>query len=237
MKKRWKKTSHRFKIKAYRPSSRTVFVDLEPEEFAVYVRRAEKKALPTIKEMRLGPGAAEVLLAQHAKVLATGDSRFTDESITAVASQVLALWLDGYYTPGPDYPFTFEETLQELLKGVKAKEDYTDSFQAYTPLGEDFPRGIREVSGGIVKHPETNLWQIWIMDDGSWEFLAAYRDPGKAQRNLEVLINGVRRGGTLKTAIALYQKLQSQADGETKELPYEMMLYLAEHHERFRIKL
>ena len=219
MNKRRKKTGRRFKITADRHASRTAFVDLEPEEFAVYVRRAEKIALPTIKEMRLGPGVAEVLLAQHAKVLATGDSRFTEESIRAVASQVLILWQDGYYTPGPDYPFTFEETLQELLKGLEAKEDYADSFQAYTPLGEDVPCGIRKVSGGIVKHPETNLWQIWMMDDGPWEFLAAYRDPGKAQRNLETLINGVRRGGTMTSAIALYQRLQSEADGETKELP------------------
>ncbi len=210
---------------------------MEPEELAVYVRRAEKRALPTIKEMRLGPGAAQLLLAQHAQVLATGDPRLTAESITSVANQVLTLWQAGYYTPGPDYPFTFEETLQELREGVKIKEDYTAYFQAYTPVGKEVPRGIGEISGGIVKHPETNLWQIWMMDDGPWEFLAAYRDPGKAQRNLEAIISAARRGGTMTTAKALYRQVQSQADGETKELPYEMVLYLAEHHERFTIKL
>jgi hypothetical protein len=237
MKRRKKKTGHRFKITAYRPSSRTALSEMEPEELAVYVRRAEKKALPTIKEMRLGPGAAQVLLAQHAQVLATGDSRLTTENMTAVANQVMALWQAGYYTPGPDYPFTFEETLQELREGARAKGDYASSFQAYTPFGEDIPRGIREVSGGIVKHPETNLWQIWMMDDGPWELLAAYRDPGKAQRNLETLINAIRQGRPMTRANALYQQLQSQADGETKELPYEMMLYLVEHHKRFTIKL
>ena len=237
MKKRRKKTSRRFKITAYQPSSKKTLAELEPEEFAVYVRRAEKRALPTIKEMRLGPGAAQVLLAQHAQVLATGNSRLTADSMTAVANQVMALWQAGYYTPGPDYPFTFEETLQELREGVKVKEDYTDSFQAYTPVMKDIPHGIREVSGGIVKHPETNLWQIWMMDDGPWEFLAAYRDPGKAQRNLEILISAIRQGRPMSTAKALYQQLQSQADGETEELPYEMMLYLSEHLERFTIKL
>ena len=155
----------------------------------------------------------------------------------AIGNQVLALWQAGYYTPGPDYPFTFEETLQELREGLRAKEDYTDSFQAYTPLGVDIPCGIREISGGIVKHPETNLWQIWMMDDGPWEFLAAYRDPGKAQRNLETLIKAIREGRPMTMAKALYQQLQSQADGETKELPYEMMLYLVGHHERFTIRL
>ncbi len=72
MKRRKKNTSLRFKITAYQPSSRKTMADLEPEEFAVYVRRAEKKALPTIKEMRLGPGSALVLVAQHAQLLATG---------------------------------------------------------------------------------------------------------------------------------------------------------------------
>ena len=237
MKRRKKHTGHRFKITAHRPSSRTALAEMEPEELVIYVRRAEKKALPTIKEMRLGPGAALVLLAQYAQVLATGDSRLTAESSTAIANQVMALWQAGYYTPGPDYPFTFDETLQELREGAKAKGDYASSFQAYTPFGEDIPRGIREVSGGIVKHPETNLWQIWMMDDGPWEFLAAYRDSGKAQRNLQTLINAIRQGRPMTRAEALYQQLQSQADGETKELPYEMMLYLIEHHERFPIKL
>src|SRR6266704_3062312 len=101
MKKRKRKTGHLFKITAVRHTSSKALVDLEPEEFAAYVRRAEKKALPTIKEMRLGPGAAQVLLAQHAQVLATGDSRFTVESMTVVANQVMALWQAGYYTPGP----------------------------------------------------------------------------------------------------------------------------------------
>jgi len=237
MKRRKKKTGHRFKITAYRPSPKTALAEMEPEELVVYVRRAEKKALPTIKEMRLGPGSALVLVAQHAQLLATGDSRFTEESMLSVTNQVLSVWQDGYYTPGPDYPFTFEEALQELNEGGKAKEDYSDAFQAFTPLGEDIPRGIREISGGIVKHPETNLWQIWLMDDGPCTFLAAFGDPGKAQRNLEKLINTIRDRAAMTTSKALYQQLQSQADGQTQQLPYEMMLYMIEHQERFTIKL
>jgi hypothetical protein len=191
MKRRKKKTSFRFKITAHQPSSHKALVDLEPEEFAIYVRRAEKKALPTIKEMRLSPGAALVLLAQHAQIIATGDTRITEESMLSVTNQVLSLWQDGYYTPGTEYPFTIEETMKELTEGVKVTEDYTKDFQAYTPLGEDIPCGIREIAGGIVKHPETNLWQIWLMDDGPCTFMAAYRDPGKAQSNLEEFINTI----------------------------------------------
>jgi hypothetical protein len=237
MKKRKNNMWHRIKITAYRHTSWTELVDLDPKEFAVYVRRAEKLALPTIKDMKLSPAAAQLVLSQHAQVLATGDSRLTDESILAVSNHVLALWQAGYYTPGPDYPFTFEETLQELREGVKPKEDYADSFRAYTPIGGEVPRGKLEVSGGIVKHPETNLWQIWMMDNGPWETLGAYQDPRKAQRYLEVIINTIRQGTTMTEAKALYRQLLSEADGEAKELPYDMLLYLGEHHERFTIKL
>jgi hypothetical protein len=237
MKRRKKKTGFRFKITSHQPSSNKALVDLEPEEFAVYVRRAEKKALPTIKEMRLGPGSAVVLLAQHAQIFATGDTRITEESMVSVTNRVLSLWQDGYYTPSPEYPFTFEEALRELTEGVKAMENYTGAFQAYTPLGENISCGIREISGGIVKHPETNLWQIWIMDDGPCTFIAAYHEPGKAQRNLEILINTIRHKAMMTTPKDLYQQLQSQADGQTQQLPYEMILYLIEHQENFTIKL
>ncbi len=237
MKKRKKNIDHRIKIKAYRHTSWRELVDLEPEEFAVYVRRAEKLALPTIKDKKLGPAAAQLVLSQHAQVLATGDSRMTEESMLAVSNHVLALWQAGYYTPGPDYPFTFEETLRELREGAKPKEDYADSVRAYTPIGRHVPLSKLEVSGGIVKHPETNLWQIWMMDDGPWESLGAYRDPGKAQRSLEVIINTIRQGTTITEAHALYQQLLSEADGDARDLPYDMLLYLGEHHERFTIKL
>jgi hypothetical protein len=119
MKKRRKKTSHRFKITTNRNIAWTELVDLEPEEFAVYVRRAEKLALPIIKDKKLSPAAAQLVLSQHTQVLATGDSRLTVESIMAVSNQVLGLWQAGYYSPDPDYPFTLEETLQELQEGYR----------------------------------------------------------------------------------------------------------------------
>jgi hypothetical protein len=104
-------------------------------------------------------------------------------------------------------------------------------------LGKIFHVAREQSQGGIVKHPETNLWQIWMMDDGPWDSLGAYRDPGKAQRNLEVIINTIRQGTTIAKAKALYRQLLSEADGEVKELPYDMLLYLGEHYERFMIKL
>jgi hypothetical protein len=223
MKKR--KKGRRFNTSAVRQSPRQRTVELEPEELAIYVRRAEKEVLPIIKEMQLGPGTAQFLLAQQTQVLVTGDPRLTTESGMAIANNVLALWQEGYYTPGSAYPYTLEETLLELQEGPKAKGNYEPYFQLFIPTNRDTPHGIGEVAGGIVQHPETNLWQIWMMIDGpSCTFIAAYRDPVKAQSSLEAIISASRKGGAHAKIAALYR--QVQADGEPKQLLYEMMLYL-----------
>lgn len=235
MKKR--KHGHRFTISATRQSSQLRTIEMEPEELAVYIRRAEKEVLPIIKEMQLSPGAAQFLLAQQTQVLVTGDPRLTTESGMAIANRVLDLWRDGYYTPGPAYPYTLEETQLELQEGPKAKGNYEAWFQPFSPANGDRPRGIGEVAGGIVKHPVTNLWQIWMMVDGPCTFIAAYRDPVNAHSNLETIISASRRGGPETKAAMLYKQIQAQADAEPKQLPYDMMVYLVEHLDRFRITL
>jgi hypothetical protein len=88
-----------------------------------------------------------------------------------------------------------------------------------------------------VKHPDTKLWQIWMMIDGPATFIAAYRDLAKAHMNLETIIRLSRKGGSDAKAALLYQRVQSQADGEPRQLPYDMMLYLVEHLDSFMIKL
>jgi len=181
---------------------------MEPDDLAVYVRRAEKEVLPIIKEMQLSPGAAQFLLAQQTQVLVAGDPRLTTESGMAIANRVLDLWRDGYYTPGLAYPYTFEETLLELQEGFKAKGNYETCFQPFMPVSGNIPCGIGEVAGGIVKHPETNLWQIWLMVDGPCTFIAAYRDPMHAQRNLETVVSASRRGEPQTQAAILYKKIQ-----------------------------
>jgi hypothetical protein len=232
-----RKHGRRFTISANRQSSQQRAMEIEPEDLAVYVRRAEKEVLPIIKEMQISPGAAQFLLAQQTQVLVTGDPRLTTESGMAIANRVLDLWRDGYYTPGLAYPYTLEETLLEIQEGPKAKGNYEAWFQPFTPANGDRQRGIGEVAGGIVKHPETNLWQIWLMVDGPCTFIAAYRDPVHAQSNLETIIRASRRGGPEAKAEMLYKQIQSQADAEPRQLPYDMMVYLVEHLDRFRITL
>jgi hypothetical protein len=73
----------------------------------------------------------------------------------SIANAVLRLWQDGYYSPSTGYPYTLLETLQDLQAGAKAKEDYTDHFQPFTPVNEEPAQGNRQVAAGIVKHPET----------------------------------------------------------------------------------
>ena len=237
MKKQKKRKSFRLKTNAHRHTSPPCSIEMEPEDLVVYIRLAEQEVLPIIKEMQLGPGVAHFLLAQYTQTLATGDPRLTVESARAIANTILALWQSGFYTPCPEYPYTLEETLQEIRGGVKAKGDYARCFQPFTPTKESTPRGLGEVAGGIVEHPETHLWQIWMMVDGPCSYFGAFRDPALAHQGLEELITLSRRGAELAEGVALYQRLSTQGDGEPKQLPYDMMVYLLEHLHLYSIEV
>jgi len=220
-----------------RPTSQPPIIEIEPEDLVTYVRHAEKVVLPIIKEWHLSPAAAQFLLAQQTQILVTGDPRFTIESGRNMANTVLALWEAGYYTPGPEYPYTLEETLQEIQGELHAKGDYAESFQAFTPTKTDVPRGLGVVYGGIVKHPETNLWQVWMIVDGPCRFLGGFCDPAKAQKTLEITVNVIRRGGIVKESEALYNQVRAQEDGKPKSIPFDMIVYLVEHLDRYTIKI
>src|SRR5260370_23055277 len=122
MKKRNK--GRRFTSAAVRQAPGPRTIELEPEELAVYVGRAEKEVLPIIQEMRLGPGAAQFLLAQQTQVLVTGDPRLTVESGIAIATSVPTLSQQGDYTPGPAHPYTLEATVPDPHEGPTDKGDY-----------------------------------------------------------------------------------------------------------------
>lgn len=231
------RNGHRFRSWTPRQTPQSRAIELEPEDLAAYVRRAEKDVLPIIKERQLGPAAAGFLLAQQTQTLVTGDPRFSVESAMTIANDVLALWEAGYYTPSPAYPYTLEETMRELQEASRAKGDYAQSFLPLTPSTGDAPRGLGTVYGGIVKHPETNLWQIWMTIGGPCTFIAAYRHPVNALKNLEAIVHASRRGGTVKESENLYRRVQAQADGKPKPLPGDMMQYLVKHLDRYKIEL
>jgi hypothetical protein len=237
MKRRKHKRRNPLKHKAFRQAPQPRTIEMEPEELAVYVRRAEQIVLPIIKELKPSPGAAQFLLAQYTQVLATGNNVLTPESAMAISNAVLALWEAGYYTPGPDYPYTLEETVQEIEEGLTARGDYADAFRPFRPVEVVPPSGMGQVAGGIVKHPETNLWQIWMIVDGPCVYFGAYQDPVAAHRGLEALVHASRRGGSLSEGLGLSQRLLTEGDGEPKDLPFDMIVYLIDHRHLYDIQL
>lgn len=237
MKKQRKQKNIRFKAATFHQSSQPRIVEMQPEDLVVHIRRAEKVVLPILKETQASPAAAQFLLAQYTYVFATGSNRLSEEYAMTIANTVLTLWKNGLYVPGPGYPFTLEETLQEIEGGIQAKKNYADSFQAFLPTSEDQPRGIGQVSGGIVKHPQTNLWQIWMIVDGPCTYLGAYRDPADAQRNFQELIHAARRGGTDAAIQALFERVQLRGDGKPKQISFDMMTYLIDHLHLYEIRL
>lgn len=237
MKKRGKNKRFRFKSTAFHQVSQPRRIELEPGEGAIYVHRAEQYVIPIIREYQLPPAVALFLLAQYTQALATGDSRITVESATAIAPNVLALWEAGYYSPGPDYPYTLEETLQDVHRDQEVKRDYAEFFQPFVPLEGDKPRGIGSVPGGLVRHPETHLWQIWMLVDGPCVQLAAYRDPLKAQRLLGEIVKLSRERGKMTNVEVLRKRLSSQGDEVPKQIPFDMMEYLIDHIDLYTIHL
>src|SRR6266702_3951508 len=237
MKRRKKKQGSPFKPSVSRQAPKPRTIEMEPEELAVYVRLAEKEVLPIIKKKKLSPGTAQFLLAQYTQMLVTGKNTLTTESAMAVSNAVMTLWEAGYYTPGPEYPYTLAETVQEIEEGLKAKENYADAFQPFKPVEIVPPSGMGQVAGGIVKHPETNLWQIWMIVNGPMVYVGAYQDPVAAHRGLEALVHVSRRGGTLTEGLGLSQKLLTEGDGEPKDLPFDMIVYLIDHRHRYDIQL
>jgi hypothetical protein len=168
---------------------------MEPEHLAASVRRVAREVLPMIKDRQRSPAAAAFLLAHRTKAQVTGDPRLISEMAILFANTVLARCQAGIYTPGPTHPYTCEEALQELQESPKAKRNDEVYFQLFTFANGETPRGFGEAPGRIVIHPETNVWQIGISADGPYPFLAAYRDPVKAQSNLGAISNARRKGG------------------------------------------
>lgn len=198
-----RKKGCRFKPWAIQHPPQPRVIEIKPVDLAIYVSRAEKNVLPIIEKRQLSPAADQFLLAQQRQTLVMGDPCFTKESGRNMANTILVLWEAWYYKPGPEFPCILEETLRGLQEGPKAQGNYETRFQPFTPANEDRSRGIGEVAGGIVKHPETNVWRIWMRADGLCTFPAASRDPVKAQSNLAAIISASRKGGTHTKIAAL----------------------------------
>ncbi len=118
-----------------------------------------------------------------------------------------------------------------------AKGDYAEAFQPFRPIEGVPPSDMGQVAGGIVKHPETNLWQIWMIVDRPCVSFGAYQDPAAVHRGLEALVHALRRGGSLTTGLDLSQGLLTEGDGEPQDLPFDMIVYLIDHRHLYDIQL
>ena len=116
-------------------------------------------------------------------------------------------------------------------------KDYSEHFQAFMPLAREQPQGKGQIASGIVKHPETGLWQLWIIVNGPISYLGAYRDLEEAQRHLQEVVQVARKGGTEAEIEALYEKTLAQGDGLPEHIPFNMMEYLLVYIHLFIIRL
>jgi hypothetical protein len=212
-------------------------MEMEPEQLIGYIRRAEKQALPVMKERQLGPGGAQLLLALYTQELVTGKFSLSTESAMSMANRVLQLWQAGYYTPGPEYPYSLEATLRDLQTSQETTEHFAAFFQPFVPIKAEMPAGMGQVTAGIVKHPQTGYWQIWIILDGPCHCIGAYRDSPTAQACLEEIITMTRRGGTDYESFMLYRRLTARGVGKPQQLPPEMLMYLQHHQHLYIIEL
>ena len=237
MKKRQKKRHIRFKTPTSSRSSKRPIIEMEPEEAVVHIRRAEKEVLPMIQAVGIPPAPALFLLAQYAQVSITGDSRLSVTSATEITQTVLTLWQAGFYTPGPEYPYTLEETLKDAQGEQKTKRSYAEFFQPFKSSASSTPCGVGEVTAGLVQHPETQLWQIWMILDGPCDYIGAYRDSAGAQYALGLLVDALRRRITSSELNIIYAKLTAQSEEDPKQLPFAMIEYLLEHLDFYTIQL
>lgn len=234
MKRPNRKKNARFKTEA---SLTPVKHDIKPENLVAFVPQAEKEILPLIESWELSAGAAIFLLAQRVQTLATGIRHLESKSATNLIYRVLELWKSGLYQPSTQYPFTLNETLLDLKNSKQPPADYSAYFQPFTPTSTVIPKGTGQIAGGIVQHPQTHLWQVWIVAGSKRSFLGAYHDPLIAQKNLEIVVNTVRQTGQFDTSRILHEDLLSQTDGEPEQIPFAMMVYLTGHLHLYTIKL
>jgi hypothetical protein len=235
----------RLKTRRAHSSSKPRVVNIQSDDLAAYVRRAELQAIPVIKELDVSAGAAVLLLAQYTHALISGNPNITLESATTITDSVLAIWQTGSYQPGEQYPFTLEETLQDLKEDLKAKTDYSKQVRPFTPSHENIPLGSGRLAAGIALHPKNLLWQVWIIAHGPCALLGAYHDPSEAQKSLERIINLARygdvtiekHGNAAKDAWYFYRELITQGDGHPEMFPYDMIAYLLDNLHLYMVDL
>ena len=213
-------------------------VEMMPMDLAAYMRLAEKDVLPLIQERHPDAKTVLLLLAHFTYLHVTHESPIPTEHVSTLVHLLLGLWKANFYIPGSQYPYTFQETLQQLQKEEEKEKYYSRYVQPFSSSKRASPRNLGSLFAGIIKKPETALWQIWIQEGSTIAYLGTYSQPEEAQDDLEVLVQR-RRGDSLSpeqeerwNAICAYVAECSEM------LPNEALNFVLTHYkEDYRIEL
>ena len=84
------------------------------------------------------------------------------------------------------------------------------------------PTGLKAV--GIVEHPETKYWQVWITTTGEkLTWLAAFRQSGAANEIVKIVQKEAQQGGLTQqeVVVALFGFLNRRTEAKPQNLPAE----------------
>ncbi|GHO96289.1 hypothetical protein KSF_063370 [Reticulibacter mediterranei] len=236
MKRRKKQKESRFKTATGSRPSKPRIIEIGLKDVVTYIKRVEEQVTPLIEAHRLSPADGFFLLAQRVRILITGEPYPSAKSITAIANDIKVIWQAGLYTPAPSFPYSLDTILEDEKKVLATKREYSQLFLPFSSKENDISVGMAEIAAGIVMHPETHLWQIWMIVGAPCIFIGAYHDPDSAQHYLGLVLDAMRKGVTKFEVEQLYEKIQANGEDVPKQIPFDMMRYLMDHLHLYKIR-
>ena len=237
MKKQKHERERRTKNSLSRQGEKIDITELMPMDLAGYVSLAEKDALPLILEHHSDAKVSLLLLAQYTYFLVMKESPIPAERVSPIVHLLLGLWKAGFYMPGPQYPYTFQETLQRLQKGQEKEKDYSHCVQAFSSSTRTSSRDLGHLFAGIVKNPETDLWQVWIQGGTAIAFFGTYSQPEEAQNHLEVLVQRRRGDRLTPEQEERWNTICAHSAEGSEMLPDDVLKFVLKHYQDYRIEV
>lgn len=79
---------------------------------------AQRALTPIICAKHLSPSEAVILITIYADALLLGKTpqnhSMSEDDLQGAFNLLIKLWTSGKFTPGPDYPYTLEQTLADI---------------------------------------------------------------------------------------------------------------------------
>lgn len=93
-------------------------VETAIEKIAHNYMVSANKLTPLIIGKKMSPATAVVLIASYtdaAMAGATKTHKMSEEQMIGTCNLLMRLWQGGQFRPGPDYPYTLEQTLSDIV--------------------------------------------------------------------------------------------------------------------------